>query len=218
MYSALDVRHGCAEGANRVRPGYVRGTNGDAMYENAILEGLISGGIATCLLIIGSLVMWLTVGKHIIKTQATKQLLEGLQDAYENPEGEYGQMVSNLAQLGLVAALKSLSELIPEDPNAPAHPMVNSMFRRFEEHIFKGIMASFGRRMQQMQKDGAPGAPAGMNPAGLMGMLGGLGGKGGAGAMGGLGDLMGLLQMFQGATGQGGGNTPPSKPGGEGWP
>ena len=188
------------------------------MLESALLEGLVTGAIALTILLIGSVLMWLTLGKYMIKTYATKQLMEGLEDAYENPEGEYGQMVSNLAQLGLVAALKSLSELIPEDPNTPAHPMVNSMFRRFEDHIFKGIMASFGRRMKTMQEGGAPGAPAGMNPAGLMGMLGGLGGlggKGGAGAMGGLGDIMGLLQMFQG---QGGGDTPPSKPGGKGWP
>ena len=165
--------------------------------------------------------MWLTLGKYMIKTYATKQLVDGLEDAYENPEGEYGQMVSNLAQLGLVAALKSLSELIPENPSIPAHPMVNSMFRRFEEHIFKGIMGAFGRQMKKMQETGGAlppgglGGPGGINPMALLGNL--TGGKGGSDQMGGLGNIMGLLQMFSGMQGQGGGNTPP-KTGGGGWP
>jgi len=183
------------------------------MITDALLEGLITGGIALIILLIGSVLMWLTLGKYMITNYATKKFESALVDAYENPEGEYGQMVSNLSQLGLVAALKSLSELIPEDPNTPAHPMVNSMFRRLEDHIFKGIMGGIGRQIKKGQAGGPDGTPA-LNPAGLLGMLSGGTGKG-SDAMGGLGNIMSLMQMFSGL--QGGGNTPP-KTGGSGWP
>ena len=186
------------------------------MLEQALWEGLVTGAIALTILLIGSVLMWLTLGKYMITNYASKKLESSLKDAYENPEGENGQMVANLSQLGLVAALKSLSELIPEDPNTPAHPMVNSMFRRFEEHIFKGIMGAFGRQMKKMHETGGAGAtPGGINPMALLGGL--TGGKGGSDQMGGLGNIMGLLQMFGGMQGQGGGNTPP-KTGGSGWP
>jgi hypothetical protein len=181
------------------------------MLEQALWEGLITGAIALVILLVGSVLMWLTLGKYMITNYASKKLESSLQDAYENPEGENGQMVANLSQLALVAALKSLSELIPEDPNQPAHPMVNSFFRRAEDHIFKGIMGAFGRQMKKMQEGGA-GAPAGLNPAGLMGMLGGA--KGGSDSMGSLGSIMSLMQMFAGM--QGGGSSQP-KSGGSGW-
>jgi len=181
------------------------------MITDALLEGLITGGLALIILFVGSVIMWLTLGKYMITNYATKKFESALVDAYENPEGEYGQMVANLSQLGLVAALKSLSELIPEDPNMPAHPMVNSFFRRAEDHIFKGIMGAFGRQMKKMSEGGAGATPGG-NPLAMLGMLGG-GGKGtdqGAG----LGNIFSLLQMFQGMQG---GNNPP-KTGGSAWP
>ena len=190
-------------------------TNGDAMLETA-LKALLELGILS----IGAVIMWLTLGKYLIKKQITRYgaeaLKNGLQEAYDDPEGEYGQMVANISQLGLVAALKSLSELIPEDPNLPAHPMINSFFRRAEDHIFKGIMGAFGRQMKKMQETGGAGAtPGGINPMALLGGL--TGGKGGSDQMGGLGNIMGLLQMVGNMQGQGGGNTPP-KTGGSGWP
>lgn len=156
--------------------------------------------------------MWLTLGRYVVTNYATKKFESALTDAYENPQGEYGQMVGKLSQLGMSFALNTLSELIPEDPNTPAHPMVNSMFRRLEDHLFKGIMGAFGRHAKKVQE--SLGGDGGVNPMALLQQFGGAG-KGGASGFGDLGGIFNLLSTFQGMTG--GGQPAKQSSGGGGW-
>jgi hypothetical protein len=139
-----------------------------------LIQVAVVGGLAA---LAGSSIVWLTLGPYVVKKHGVKQLQTGFQKAIDNPGGPESKMIGSLCQQGVAYALNSLPELIPENPNEPAHPVFNSILRRIEDHAGKAMFAAFGRIMNNMKKAGidVQGGNVAINPLGILGNLGGSG-------------------------------------------
>jgi len=126
---------------------------------------------------LGSVVIWLMLGRWIVEKYAMRKLQAGFQKAIDDPGGPESKMIGSLCQQGVAYALNSLPELIPENPNEPAHPVFNAILRRIEDHAGKAMFAAFGRIMNNMKKAGidVQGGNVAINPLGILGNLGGSG-------------------------------------------
>jgi hypothetical protein len=125
-----------------------------------------------------------------------RKLQAGFQKAIDDPGGPESKMIGSLCQQGVAYALNSLPELIPENPNEPAHPIFNSIMLRIEQHASKALFAAFGTIMNNMKKAGidVQGGGLPINPMGILSMLGGKGN---------IADMLPMLQQFGGMQQQG---------------
>lgn len=179
---------------------------------NWALEGIIQGLFTLLVLGIGSIAIWLTIGRWIVRKEVRKHGLEALQKgihtAFTEPDSQERAMVGELIGLSMSFALNELPKLIPENLNEAPHPFFHSLMRRIETHILKAIMGGMGRVMQKGKEGELP--DLGANPIGaITGIL------GGKNPMGGLGEAFSLLQMFMGQ--QQGNAGQKSTGGGSGW-
>jgi len=143
--------------------------------------------------IIGSFLLWKFYGSRIVLKYAGLALERWIERAYKDPEGHESKVVGKLAALIIAHLLENVDDVLPADPTQPAHPSVNLIFRRLEDHLMKAMSAAFGRQIRRIGEA----AENADDPANALQMaFPAMGGD-----MDGLTQMMTMLQMFNKAGG-----------------
>lgn len=183
------------------------------MVEVNVLEAAITGAITLCFAALGSLVLWLTVGRSMIIKYAGRSLWSKIADLGEHPESEENVALARVLGTQVAYMMRSFeADLQTPEGREKYAPIFDFVY----QFVTQSIYGTWGQIMKKLHEQGeeigsginVPGFDVGALPAGALKIADAVMPKKLKEAGVGVGDLIKLASMFGKFSGGNGGSSP----------